>query len=506
MRISEFGLLSPVHATKNNEEPSSLDPRKPLGTISAMIRKAQYRVAWLLVLFGVTLATVAEVKVAVDPAIRYQRIEGWGASVCWWANMVGGWSDEQVNEICDWITSPAGLNMNIFRFNIGGGDAPAHNHMRKDGGAMPGYRPKAGGPYDWQADANQRKILLKLKEKRPDAIFEAFANSPPWWMTKSGCASGNTDGSNNLKEDCYGDFADYLTEVVKFYKEKHGVVFRTMAPMNEPDANWWTAMKNQEGCCFTVDKQIQIITEVHKQLTGKGLINFSKPSAMDANNMDHCLTALKGAEGYVGQNIMARIGQINTHSYFGSKRKELAALATQQQKRLWQSESGPLHVKASGLTNHLHMAQRIITDLREMKANAWLDWQIISQNDPHWGLITANYSAKTYHKAKSYFVRSQFSRFIRPGYTIINSSAGNSLATLSASSDVLTVVICNSATSEVHNLMDLSRFRNVRGPAAVFRTSAKEDCQTVGPTAVTNKILQLNLPPLSVTTVIVGVM
>ena len=75
--------------------------------------------------------------VLIDPEIKYQEVEGWGGSLCWWANIMGGYSDNDVLKVCDWITDPDGLNMNIFRFNIGGGDDPAHNHMRGDGGAMP---------------------------------------------------------------------------------------------------------------------------------------------------------------------------------------------------------------------------------------------------------------------------------------------------------------------------------------------------------------------------------
>ena len=168
--------------------------------------------------------------------------------MCWWANIVGGWPESDQEEICTWITSPAGLNMNLFRFNIGGGDAPGHNHFRKDGGAMPGYRSAPGTAYNWNADGHQRAIALRLKAKCPAAIFEAFANSPPWWMTKSGCSSGNTNGATNLRENAYADFADYLTEVVRHYRDADHLVFRTLEPMNEPDASWWKALGKQEGC------------------------------------------------------------------------------------------------------------------------------------------------------------------------------------------------------------------------------------------------------------------
>jgi hypothetical protein len=76
---------------------------------------------------------------------------------------MGGYSDSKIKTICDWITDPnTGLNMNIFRFNIGGGDDPTHNHMRGDGGNMPGYKASATAPYDWTQDANQRKITATI--------------------------------------------------------------------------------------------------------------------------------------------------------------------------------------------------------------------------------------------------------------------------------------------------------------------------------------------------------
>lgn len=42
-------------------------------------------------------------------------------------------------------------------------------------------------------------------------------------MTKGGCVSGNTDESNNLKDDYYDDFAEYLTEVVKQQRDSLGL-------------------------------------------------------------------------------------------------------------------------------------------------------------------------------------------------------------------------------------------------------------------------------------------
>ena len=76
---------------------------------------------------------------------------------------------------------------------------------------------------------------------------------------------------------------------------------------------------------------------------------------------------------------LAAMSQMNGHSYSGSAsaRASLRALATMKSKRLWQSESGPLNVTLADNTEAaMFMAGRIITDLRDMQPEAWLDWQI----------------------------------------------------------------------------------------------------------------------------------
>ena len=186
-----------------------------------------------------------------------------------------------------------GLGYNIFRYNIGGGDNPAHNHMGQ-WREMPGFEPSSG-TWDWTADANQRAILQRIVDARAArrVILEAFSNSPPYWMTKSGCASGNTDGSNNLKDDSYAAFADYLTEVVKHYRDTFGITFRTLEPLNEPNASWWTANGSQEGCHFSPANQQQIIKAVGASLTAKGLTGTTV-SASDENSLDDAYNNMRG--------------------------------------------------------------------------------------------------------------------------------------------------------------------------------------------------------------------
>ena len=457
-------------------------------------------------IFAITLlfnsiVVSAQTNIVINPNNKYQTIEGWGGSLCWWAVVTGGFSESKVDTISKWITSPNELNMNVFRYNIGGGENPAHDHMRP-GGEVPGFKASGTASYDWTQDANQRKMLLKLNALRKDIINEAFSNSPPYWMTKSTCASGNTDGSDNLRDDQYKAFADYLTEVVKFYKEKHNITFATLDPFNEPFSNWWKQNNNQEGCRFSQANQQKMILELHAVLSSKKMLEYTAISAMDANSLDEAVNGIIGYER--AGNIMSKIIQINAHSYAGSKRKELAQLAAKHNKPLWQSESGPLGTSLTGMDNYLFMAKRLIADLRDLKPVVWADWQLTANNEPSWSLIDANYSTQAIKKNKSYYIRMQCSRFIKQGYTIIESNQANTVAALNSLGNELVVVICNDANAIHSSTLDLSAFTNATS-SQLYRTSANENCAKIQGPAVNNKMLNYSVPAKSISTLVIPV-
>lgn len=444
---------------------------------------------------------ISQTTVKVNPDNRYQEMKGWGGSLCWWAVLAGGFSEDKVNEIATWITSPDQLNMNVFRYNIGGGENPSHNHMRK-GGEVPGFKSSATAAYDWTQDENQRKMLVKLNGMRKDVINEAFSNSPPHWMTKSGCASGNTDGTENLKDDQYPAFADYLTEVVKKYKEDWNITFNTVEPVNEPFSTWWKSEGGQEGCKFGQASQHKIILELHKSLTAKNMLGYTGISMMDANSLDE---AVKGVNAYVSAgNIISKIIQINAHSYSGSQRTQLNTLAKTHDKILWQSETGPLSSNLSGMANYLMISQRLITDLRDMKPVVWLDWQLAADNEPTWSLINTNYTTQAISKNKSFYVRMQCSRFIKQGYTIIETNAPNSVAAIHPLGSEVVVVVCNEKTTNENFALDLSAFKSVDAPL-VYRTSSSENCTSIKGQVFENKKLTYAAPGQTLTTFVIPV-
>ncbi|MFL5308467.1 MAG: glycoside hydrolase family 30 protein [Polyangia bacterium] len=448
----------------------------------------------------VTAATGATL-VKIDPAARGQTFEDWGTSLCWWANRVGGWSASARNAVVDAMLDPAtGLGYNVFRYNIGGGENPSHNHMGQ-WHQMPGFEPSRG-TWDWTADANQRAILQRIVERGGGGVvLEAFSNSPPYWMTNSSCASGSTDGSNNLKDASYADFADYLTEVVKHYRDTWGITFRTLEPLNEPNASWWKANGTQEGCHFSPANQQQIVKAVGASLTAKGL-TATTVSASDENSLDDAYNNLRGYDAA----SLAVMSQMNSHSYSGAatSRPNLRALATSKAKRLWQSESGPLSVTLADATDAaLFMAGRIITDLRDLQPQAWIDWQV---GDPgaSWQSITLDDTKQSWTPVKRFYMHAAFSRFIRPGATLLAVNGPDMVAAIAPDGASIAVVVRNGDTSATKSFtFDLTPLASVGTQVTALRTSRTENLATLTPIAIKAWSFTVTIPAYAVVTLVI---
>ena len=432
----------------------------------------------------------------MDPAAQYQVMDGWGASLCWWATIVGGWKDEKREAIADLLFHPTkGLGLNIVRYNIGGGDAPGHKHHRA-GGAVPGYKPTREGPYDWAADADQRGIL-KAAVARGANIAEAFANSPPWWMTKSGCSSGANDPKHsNLRDDCCDDFAAYLADVVKHFRDDWGITFRTIDPFNEPMADWWKAKKSQEGCRIELETQARIVKLLAAALKARGLT--TRISAMDC----HSVGRVPWQWGAYDGEAKSLVAQINTHGYGGGDRAAARNLAAMHGKRLWMSEldlgsnrkGGPGH-DHEHMEPALDLAAAIVRDVRDLQPAAWVFWQPV-ENEQYciwwkfnYGLLHGDFmhGTQAYHTTKKYYAMGQFTKFIRPGYQMIGIGADDTVAFAHWKSGTLAVVSCHRADRPRERRYDLSACRTAGGAVAVHRTADGENLKRLPDVAATRE-------------------
>lgn len=442
--------------------------------------------------------------ITVDPAARRQTIEGWGTSLSWWADLVGSWPDSQIAGICHAIADTNELNLNLYQYNIGGGENPAHSHVVANR-ALPGYKASAAAPFDWSADTNQRKVLLSLNKFRgSDAINTAISYSPPYWMTKSQCSSGNFGGADNLLDTCYPAFADYCTEVIKHFHDSLGIVFRALDPMNEPFTTGWVAGGKQEGCAYGQLNQNKLIRSVYSSLSAKSMLSYCSLAVMDGTNLTQTLNNLSG---YISAaDIIPKIAQINTHSYAGTnvQKARLHTLADSLNKRLWQTESGPLGSSLTDMDIYLLVARRIVDDLNYLGCTAWFDWQACG-GGAAWALITCNSVARTWAKVKTFYLRRQFTKYIKRGYTIIGNTDSLTLTALNPAGSELVVVTVNPDSAAVRSCsFDLSRIGKVVAPAVLVRTSSSDDC-AVSALSIANNAFPYDAPARSVSTFVIPV-
>ncbi|KAK9848671.1 hypothetical protein WJX84_011941 [Apatococcus fuscideae] len=148
----------------------------------------------------------------VDLSRKQHAFEGFGTSLCWWANIVGGFPEPLRSQLVDLIFDPErGLGLQCARYNIG--------------------RERVG--------SCDRAWL------RYGADIDSFWGPQQQWdwsngLQGRGCASGNYQGwMDNLRPEFHDAFVKYLVTVVKHFRDDFGLNFRTLDPFNESTSTWW---------------------------------------------------------------------------------------------------------------------------------------------------------------------------------------------------------------------------------------------------------------------------
>ena len=468
-------------------------------------------------------------NIVIDRANIFPRtFRGWGTSLCWWANRIG-YSKKMTEDSARLFFSPEGLGLNIMRYNIGGGDNPTHDHIIRTDSDMPGWLKidENGEPYyDLTADEYQLNILRAAYDAAgDDAFVEAFSNSPPYFMTVSGCSSGGKNPlSNNLKKSCITDFAEYLATVCGYINNELGIKISSLAAMNEPFTNYWKAYSpKQEGCHVSPGRmQSLLICETAKAMREAGLYHVDI-TATDETNTKRQNIACKRLSDEAWQCV----DRVSTHTYEKAT-AGVSKTAAQKNKPLWMTEtdwSAKSGEDAGEMGPALWLGHKIIEDLSTLKADAWVIWQIVAAyisqkeykgrrdmnalpdlNEGYWGTAFADTDKEEIVLTQKYYAFGQFSRFIRPGATLIKID-GDTLASLDKDGKSLSVVCLNRCKEDAPLALSLKGFGFSEGKVQAVRTSgsgkdmecwAEIDCPDLE-----NGTLSLILKGNSITTLII---
>lgn len=458
---------------------------------------------------GCLVAAIPPVQAADPPTItvfpeqQYQQIEGWGTSLAWWANVVGGWDDAARNAVADALFDPVdGIGMNVVRYNIGGVTPSQTCSMANwyPGAIVESFQ-TADGVWDWTKDANQRWMLDAAQDRGAGSV-QAFANSAPSWMTANGCSGGNST-SGNLQPANYQKYVDYLVRVVQHFQQSWGTTFDTVEPFNEPAQSW--PGTRQEGMGMTTSAQNDIVKKLDTALAAAG-----SPTGVAANDD---VTYDNAYNAYMAFDATARaaIDTFTTHAYGGSNRLGIDEnIRIRDGKDVWMSEWGGPD-RGSEIGAAMSLSRQVLADMQGFHPSAWVLWQSLSGGNPNlptdnWGLLHGDItptSDQTFTKPTRYYAMGNYSKFVRPGSVMIGDDNANTFSAYDTATDTVTIVRTNPTTAAVTNRIDLSGFTSTGATVERHRTSATEDLAHLSDLAVTGKSFVDTNPAQSITTYVV---
>lgn len=478
--------------------------------------------------------------VRVDPSYQQPEFEGWGTSLVWFANITGGYPEPIRRKLVDLLFGEDGLRLNIARYNIGGGNAPdVRTDYMKKGATMEGFWKAPPGttradmewwqpdnPEHWNldADANQRWWIDQIRRKVTQ--WEAFSNSPPWFQTVNGYVSGGFDANTDqIRRDRVDEFATYLARVTQHIERSHRIKFDTLAPLNEPNTNYWGTQigpdgqptgGRQEGAHAGPELQQEVLLATKRALDlAKSRV---KVSAMDETNPG---TFVRNWNGYGPAREV--IDQLNVHTYGTGQRTSVRDIAKGADEKLWMSEVegtwGNGTTDYTSMEPGLGMATRMLEDIRELEPSAWVFWQPVEDTVPqaaagkNWGSIHIPFNCTASDTLESCPIKTNtkfntirnFTHHIRPGDRFVKTDDPSTVAAVTRSGRDAKVVHVNNSTAERTLALDLSRFGHVSAGARVTPvvTSATGALVHGKPVRVSGKSATVTVPAKSVTTFLV---
>ncbi len=444
------------------------------------------RIVLLLMVFVLSSPLPARAtNIDIDASVEYQTIDNFGASDCWSMQKIGVWFPAQKERVADLLFSEDnGIGLSAWRFNLGAGinTATIHHPWR----TVETFE-VSQGVYDWSRQEEERWFLQAAKERGVEQ-FIAFVNSPPARMTRNGytnCSDGL--GSTNLTSGYEGQFATYLVDILKHFRDEWDISFDFVSPVNEPQWEWNGS--NQEGNRAGNEDIRAIVNALYDELQNQAL--ETEISIVESGDLRSWYQENGGMTSEYGQtycnylaelladeNIRTKIGlHFGGHSYWSDR---LANQLVEDRQELffrilpylnngwkyWMTEycilDGPLghggHGRDLTINTALDVARVIHYDLTALRASAWQWWTAVSPEDYKDGLIYTDYmtdpGSQSIIESKLLWAFGNYSRYIRPGSVRVELSGANDKiglmgsAYMSPDGDKLIIVFVNVGNSE----------------------------------------------------------
>ncbi len=439
--------------------------------------------------------------IGVNRYMKNQTFEGFGTSSCWWSQTIE--SEETAEEIARLLyDDETGLGLDIYRYNIGGGEKDNPNSRvgdinRRTESYYVLNKETGEYEYDFTRDANARRMLDKaVKYGAKEVIL--FCNSPHFSMTLSGHSSGGLEEYvSNLPKENYKAFVDYVLTIADWFVAQ-GYPVSAISPINEPQWKWGGGWVGQEGCHYTADETVEVLelfaTEMKKR---NSPYKLSGPESGQMSPEYH-----EFIDKFFASPILNEFcDTFSGHSYWLDNNIWVKAdtgrkFAEQYPNKKFEMSEWcelPLKIDSTTIDSGLYMANIIAQDLNLFNAVSWQSWTAVNGD----GLMEIIDGKLVIYSR--YYAYKQFSNFIKPGMSrvdVMDSFEGNSkiVSTAFANKDETVLVLINNE-NEPQNIKLWGCYDDME----ICLTSEGKNCEQV---YSGDFVRETSLPAKSITTIV----
>ena len=448
-----------------------------------------------------TACCTEENTIRVNTAKTYQTMGGFGASAAWWAQDVGGWTENTENgneirtEILELLYGDNGIDLDIYRYNLGAGSKTEDNSDYSDPWRKTESFLLPDGTVDYSRDANAVWCMQKAVDLGVENVV-FFSNSAPDTMTINGKVHCDADESRvdyvndagdnvyfskpNLDASQYQNFADYVLNAAEHFRAQ-GIPVTAVSPINEPQ---WAWQGGQEGCHYEPDEVVALYKVFLAEMQARGLTDTTELSMFESgqpfgDTLKRYLDPIMD-----DKDLSAAIKGLDTHSYWGTaeQKEKTAKYINLHYRNLpvrcteWTELQGGKDVT---MDSALVLCNTMLEDLTILDAESWSYWIAVSAYDYRDGLIYVDRDAHTYETTKRLYALGNFSKFVEPGAVRIGASVGKNLPISSVAfdcGDTVAVIVVNNTEADRAFTMNFNRKTKFTSVSA-YVTDAKHNLE-----------------------------
>ena len=370
-------------------------------------------------------------NVTVDPARRYQVIDGFGI------NYTGPYFRDDQKRMFDMLIHDLGVSkFRVVAYFVGSDWEVVNDNADPLSANWEYYDERYSNPVfeaSW-------KGLRYLNSQGIRPVLALMGPAPPWMVEESSappkhsvCSPKSRQG--RLKPEMYDEFAETVVTLAVYARRKAGIEFDYFSPVNETDCY------PPEGPRIDPEEMPKVLAAIERRMNQEGIGDVKLVAAENAIITNDYIGPILRDTG-----VMKQVGAFALHSYSDDsvgRHVDAVSKSANPHVPVWLTEYGSLKDEDKSAENEwtefaLASNRRALTALNQGASslfyfNAFDDYEECMQRHTYYGLFTS--AGHVYTPRKRYYAARQLYRFVSPGSQRIAASTETKGLTVSAFRD-----------------------------------------------------------------------